>query len=362
MPGDIPFYFNEIQGATDFIDVAGGKDKLVYAVFTTPENAVSGSAICSFKLSDIKHAFDEGQFKGQATGNSNWLPVKVDETNGNRPGQCNQDSTKLPESTLNFIKQHSLMDEAVPSSKIRSSSTEVHFDGGNPTFVKTAFNQRLTVVAVDPQIKTPSGESYDVIYAGTTDGKVLKIVSVFKEKQVEDKVVISHKPVVLEEIQAFPTHFPIRNVHVLQRSASTMDEPRLVVLSDSEVKSIPLYRCSKYINCSSCVGLQDPHCAWNVETRRCVNHKDFKTTDTKILLQDVYNGQHLGCAADGDTPRPLQIPQPVIGPRSLREEVLLVEEALAHPTNLIGISVKVEDEDEEEDQENETPIYGEHKK
>lgn len=353
MPGDIPFYFNEIQGATDFIDVAGGKDKLVYAVFTTPENAVSGSAICSFKLSDIKHAFDEGQFKGQATGNSNWLPVKVEEANGLRPGQCMQDSTKLSESNLNFIKQHSLMDEAVPSSKIRVNSDEVNFDAGNPIFVKTSLNERLTVVAVDPQIKTPSGESYDVIYAGSTDGKVLKIVSVFEEKHVDDKLVIAHKPVIVEEVLAFPNHIPVRNLHVLNGNDTTKNDRRLVVLSDSEVKSIPLYRCSKYTNCSSCVALQDPHCAWNAQTRKCVSHDEFQTTDSNLLLQDVFRGRHSGCAAEREMPRSFNLPQPVVGPRSLREEALIVEEALAQPTNLIDISIEVE-----EDEENETPTYG----
>ncbi len=351
MPGDIPFYFNEIQGATDFIDVAGGKDKMVYAVFTTPENAVSGSAICSFKLSDIKHAFDEGQFKGQATGNSNWLPVKMDEVNGFRPGQCIQDSTKLSESTLNFIKQHSLMDEAVPSSKIRARSDEVNFDVGNPIFVKTSLNERLTVVAVDPQIKTPSGVSYDVIYAGSTDGKVLKIVSVFEEKQVDEKLVISHKPVIVEEVLAFPNNVPVRNIHVLN---DTVDNSRrLVVLSDSEVKSIPLYRCSKYTNCSSCVALQDPHCAWNSQTRKCVSHGEFRTTDSNLLLQEIFHGHHQSCTEERDFPRTFNLPQPVVGPRSLREEAFVVEEGLAQPTNLIDISIEVE-----EDEENESPTYG----
>ena len=67
----------------------------------------------------------EGAFKEQETSNSNWLPVpKIKEPNP-RPGRCSVDSKKLPETTLSFVKKHSIMDEAVPS-----------FFGGTPIFVR----------------------------------------------------------------------------------------------------------------------------------------------------------------------------------------------------------------------------------
>ena len=49
VPGDFPFYFNEIQGATKFVNTPDGNDKMVYATFTTPDNAIAGSAICSYR-------------------------------------------------------------------------------------------------------------------------------------------------------------------------------------------------------------------------------------------------------------------------------------------------------------------------
>ena len=54
VPGDFPFYFNEIQGATNFVNTPDGKDQMVYATFTTPDNAIAGSAICSYRLVLIK--------------------------------------------------------------------------------------------------------------------------------------------------------------------------------------------------------------------------------------------------------------------------------------------------------------------
>ena len=38
VPGDTPFYFNEIQATTNFIQ--DGTDKVLYGVFNTPDNAI----------------------------------------------------------------------------------------------------------------------------------------------------------------------------------------------------------------------------------------------------------------------------------------------------------------------------------
>ena len=53
----------------------GATTKIIYGVFTTPENAIGGNAICAFQISDVLDTF-EGPFKEQETANSNWLPVR----------------------------------------------------------------------------------------------------------------------------------------------------------------------------------------------------------------------------------------------------------------------------------------------
>ena len=147
----------------------GGQDhRLVYAVFTTPRNSISASAICAFRLRDLLDTF-EGAFKEQGritakclglfrvspyqgerrkihlhpdetrkrrlrsfyivqeTANSNWLPVAKIKEPSPRPGRCSSDSTALPETTLSFVKGHSIMDEAVPA-----------FFGGKPLFTRAS--------------------------------------------------------------------------------------------------------------------------------------------------------------------------------------------------------------------------------
>ncbi|CAH1255632.1 SEMA6D, partial [Branchiostoma lanceolatum] len=57
IPGNVPFYFDEIQGT--FVFDEGGRD-IIYGVFTTPENSVLGSAVCVYSISAIRQLFSMG--------------------------------------------------------------------------------------------------------------------------------------------------------------------------------------------------------------------------------------------------------------------------------------------------------------
>jgi hypothetical protein len=46
----------------------GQPTRLVYAVFTTPENAIGGNAICAFQISDILRAFQGKSFSTRGEG------------------------------------------------------------------------------------------------------------------------------------------------------------------------------------------------------------------------------------------------------------------------------------------------------
>jgi semaphorin 6 len=93
-------------------------------------------------------------------------------------------------------------------------------------------------------VKTPGGKTYDVLFIGTDNGKVIKAVNA-ESADSATKV----NPVVIEEIQVFPPNVPIRNLKVV-RDKTVMDG-RLVVVSDSEIQSLRLHRCysDKIISC-----------------------------------------------------------------------------------------------------------------
>lgn len=105
---EFPFYFNEIQSV---YKLPNDRTKF-YAVFTTSTNGLIGSAVCSYDINEIHAAF-AGKFKEQATSNSAWLPVLNSKVPEPRPGTCVNDTSSLPDTVLNFIRSHPLMDKAV---------------------------------------------------------------------------------------------------------------------------------------------------------------------------------------------------------------------------------------------------------
>lgn len=65
-------------------------------------------------MSDIDAAF-RGHFKGQASADSNWLPIPEEKAPNMDLHKCVNDTRRnIPPATLAFIKSHPLMDEAVP--------------------------------------------------------------------------------------------------------------------------------------------------------------------------------------------------------------------------------------------------------
>lgn len=88
-------------------------------------------------LFPLSHPFfaHPGKFKEQATSNSAWLPVLNSKVPEPRPGTCHNDTATLPDSVLNFIRKHPLMDKAVDH------------EFGNPVFFKR--DVILTKLVVD---------------------------------------------------------------------------------------------------------------------------------------------------------------------------------------------------------------------
>ena len=251
---------------------------MVYGVFTTPVNSLGASAICAFRMDDIKAAF-EGQFKGQDDSNSNWLPVQNSKVPEPRPGKCVNDSRTLPEATLNFIKDHTLMDQSVPNF------------WGQPLFVQPSFKFRFTQIAVDPQIETVSGKTYDVLFIGTDDGRVLKVINTAAASAAGQANHNKVMPIIIEETNVFPTKLAISNLLVYH----TFYEAKLLVVSSSEIQAIPLHKCqARAPTCGSCVKLQDPYCAWDVSRQLCTSSRSrFWNRDN--FVQNIEHGWDPKC-------------------------------------------------------------------
>ncbi|XP_043680906.1 semaphorin-1A-like isoform X2 [Vespula pensylvanica] len=280
VPGEYPFYFNEIQSTSDVTEgfYAGNRTRLVYGVFTTPVNSIGGSAICAFSMNSVLEVF-QGAFKEQETINSNWLRVPAERVPKPRPGACVNDSRTLPDMTVNFVKAHPLMDDAVQS----------YF--AMPVITKVSFNYRFTKVAVDSQVKALDGKAYDILYVGTDDGRVLKALNTRSPDSVTDV-----NQVIVSDVQVLKYGQAVKDLLVVHLAG---EASKLVVFADSEIRAVPLHHCDSPLagSCAACVALQDPHCAWDATTNLCVAvpTKLHDSDADKTLFQDILMGKHKGC-------------------------------------------------------------------
>ena len=86
----------------------------------------------------------------------------------------------------------------------------------------------------------------------------------------------------------------VRNL-LVAKDVPSSSAKRLIVLSEHEVASLPLHRCSsspQALTCDECVALRDPYCAWSLGKELCVSHAEEEGSD---LLQNVDLGLHERC-------------------------------------------------------------------
>ncbi|XP_061527968.1 semaphorin-6A isoform X3 [Phycodurus eques] len=273
IPGDSHFYFNILQAVTDVIHV-NGKD-VVMATFSTPYNSIPGSAVCAYDMAEVANAFT-GRFKEQKSSDSTWTPFPEERVPKPRPGDCAGSpamerykvSNEFPDDTLNFIKMHPLMDEAVPSIANR------------PWFLKTMVRYRLTRIVVDSEAGPHKNRT--VVFLGSEKGIILKFLAKMNNGFLNDSLF-------LEELNVYnPEKCNIDGVED-KRIVSMQIDPKghaLWVAFTSCVVKVPLSRCERHGRCKkSCIASRDPYCGW-VSEGAC-----RQVIDTKSAFeQDVEHG------------------------------------------------------------------------
>ncbi|OUC49478.1 putative sema domain protein, partial [Trichinella nativa] len=231
----------------DVYKVSGSnQETLFYATFSTGENGFSGSAICVYTLSEIKAVFDSSPFKGQVSPLHVWQALPSTETPTPRPGQCVRDSKTLSDTTLHFVKTHTLMDRAVSHQNNKFRSPE-----GPLFYRKDVILQKLVV-----DIVVGEDSSYPVIYAASNNGKLFKIVSWHDAHSYVQANVVAVYKLRHEE-----------PVHAMQ----ILPGQYLYIAQDVEVSQIELPQCHLYKSCILCA--QDPYCAWHSIRQQCHRYR-----------------------------------------------------------------------------------------
>ncbi|XP_063996883.1 semaphorin-6A isoform X5 [Pogoniulus pusillus] len=258
VPGDSHFYFNILQAVTDVIHF-NGRD-VVLATFSTPYNSIPGSAVCAYDMLDIANVFT-GRFKEQKSPDSTWTPVPDERVPKPRPGCCAGStslekyvtSNEFPDDTLNFIKTHPLMDEAVPSIVNR------------PWFLRTMVRYRLTKIAVD----SAAGpyQNYTVVFLGSEKGIILKFLARTGNSG------FLNDSLFLEEMSVYnPEKCSYDGVEDKRIVGMQLDKPSsaLYVAFSTCVIKVPLGRCERHGKCKkACIASRDPYCGWVKESGVC---------------------------------------------------------------------------------------------
>lgn len=211
------------------------RDTLFYGVFTSQwhRGTTEGSAVCVFSMKDVQRVFD-GFYKEVNRETLQWHTVSY-QVPTPRPGSCITNSTRqrkinsslqLPDRVLNFLKDHFLMDGQVPGRML--------------LLQPRAGYQRVAIHRVRGLNRT-----YDILFLGTSDGRLHKAVDVGPTVHI------------VEEVQVFPPGQPVQNL-LLDPNGGL-----LYVASHLGVVQVPVANCDLYRSCGDCLLARDPYCAWS---------------------------------------------------------------------------------------------------
>ncbi|XP_071458673.1 semaphorin-4D isoform X2 [Marmota flaviventris] len=246
---DSGLVFNVLQDVF-VLRAPGLKEPVFYALFTPQLNNVGLSAVCVYNLSTVEAVFSGGKYMQSATveqSHTKWVryngPVPTP-----RPGACIDrearaanytSSLNLPDKTLQFVKDHPLMDDSVTPVDNR------------PRLIKQGVN--YTQIVVD-RTQALDGTVYDVMFVSTDRGALHKAVSLENDVHV------------IEETQLFRDSEPIQTLLLSSKKGRRF----VYAGSNSGVVQAPLAFCEKHSSCADCVLARDPYCAWSPATVACV--------------------------------------------------------------------------------------------
>ncbi|XP_036411732.1 semaphorin-4E isoform X2 [Colossoma macropomum] len=244
-----------------------------YAVFTPQAHTSQYSAVCAYRIADIRKVFSEGKFKTPVpveTSFVKWV-MYSGEVPFPRPGACINNEARekgfsrtldLPDRTLQFIRDKPLMDQAVqPISDV-------------PLLVRRGPEFTRIVVASATAL---DGSSYQVMFIGTASGSVLKVVN------------YDGDTVIIEEVQLFEPSEPVK---ILRLSSATS---QLYAGSEVAAAQMPLSSCGHYSSCLDCVLARDPYCGWDLTANHCTAVSSIHPDTHSDVIQSLRDGDATRC-------------------------------------------------------------------
>ncbi|CAJ1061247.1 semaphorin-4A-like [Xyrichtys novacula] len=254
-PKQLPF--NVLQDVFTLPPPEGknASETLFYGVFTSQWSSGPESAVCAFKLQDIRDVFS-GSYLTLNTQTMTWAPRQERRI----LGQCGLETAS--DQDLGDVRKSFLTGEGVKPVK------------NTPLVVSP--DQRYSRVVAE-RVKVVNGKEYTVLFLLTESGFLHKVVLFDGGEQL------------VEEIQIFTEPQLVKSM-VLSSAKGV-----LYVGTSEGVTAVPVARCSIYSTCSQCILARDPQCGWSRSSRVCKSptdpHQDIAQDVDHANVSDECQGQ-----------------------------------------------------------------------
>lgn len=259
---ELNFVFNVVHDVF-ILKAPHWRDTVIYGVFTSQWGNVGLSAVCAYNMSSVHEVFSRGKYMQKVTveqSHTKWVRFNGAPPSP-RPGACINNmnrqqnlssSLHLPDKTLQFVRDHPLLEDPVLPI------------GNGPRLITKDVN--YTQIAVQ-RVQALDNSIHHVIFTATDKGFLHK------------SVVLENEVHTVEEVQLLKSSEPIKTLLL----SSTHQAQFLYAGSDSGVVQSPTAFCQKYGSCVDCVLARDPYCAWDTQSKACVNIFQSKADPRKMI-------------------------------------------------------------------------------
>uniref|UniRef100_A0A8B9CAQ1 Semaphorin 3E n=1 Tax=Anser brachyrhynchus TaxID=132585 RepID=A0A8B9CAQ1_9AVES len=239
----IDTHFDELEDVF-LLQTRDNKNPVIFGLFNTTSNIFRGYAVCVYHMASVRAAFN-GPYAHKEGPEYHWA-LYEGKVPYPRPGSCASKvngglytTTKdYPDEAVHFARSHPLMYQPIKPFHKR------------PILVKTDGKYNLKQIAVD-RVEAEDGQ-YDVLFIGTDNGIVLKVITIYNQETE------SMEEVILEELQIFKVPVPIISMEISSK------RQQLYIGSESVVAQVKFHQCDMYgTACADCCLARDPYCAWD---------------------------------------------------------------------------------------------------
>ncbi|CAK8696860.1 unnamed protein product [Clavelina lepadiformis] len=228
-----PFQYTHLESTFVVENERDRPGQTLYGVFTMPSDAVAGTAVCAFRMQDVKEAMKTDQYWTRQDGQR--VSRTYDDHYGSAPGMCVDDTRDLSRARLSFSKTHPI------------KFGNVYPSGRKPLYQESGVRYRHIVADYLEPRESSLGTNTTVLFMVTDDGLLKRLVLAYDR---------SSEPWLLPDIRLIEegSEGKVRSIRIGKKD--------LYIFTDATVIQAPKASCSLYRNCRQCDEAGDPYCSW----------------------------------------------------------------------------------------------------